>query len=177
MSNALPKSLLKASVARVAGLVVFTEPTKQLARRYEAFWKRKVKNNMPTFRYAKLVRDNIPRFHEESGHTITSKKLSGKELVRALAEKLHEEADEVDEALNREELVEEIADVQQIINDFCMVSGISIEELTHVMDKKAERKGGFAEGAYIETVTMPDENDQWVAYCRKSPEKYPEIKT
>lgn len=177
MSNALPKNSLKASAARVAGLAVFTEPTKQSARRYEAFWKRKVKNNMPTFRYAKLVRDNIPRFHEESGHTIKSKNLSGKELVRALAEKLHEEADEVDGALSREELVEEIADVQQIINDLCAVSSISIKELTHMINKKAARKGGFSKGAYIDTVTMPDENDEWVAYCRKSPEKYPEINT
>lgn len=130
---------------------------------------------MPTFKYSKLVRDNIPRFHEESGHIIDWRALRGSELMRALARKLHEEADEVDGALSHDELIEEIADVQQIINDLCVVSDISQAELLAVMDKKAARKGGFTKGAFIETVTMSDDDDKWVTYCRQSPEKYPEV--
>lgn len=130
---------------------------------------------MPTFRYAKLVRDNIPDFHKESGHTLVGRKLTGAELVAALTEKLHEEADEVSSALTYEEMVEELSDVQQIINDLCTVSGISKKDMTAVMTKKAARKGGFLQGEYIETVTMPQEDDKWVAYCRSAPDKYPEI--
>lgn len=130
---------------------------------------------MPTFRYAKLVRDNIPEFHKESGHTLVRHKLAGAELVTALVEKLHEEADEVSGALNRDELVEELSDVQQIIDDLCAVSNISKDDIATVMTKKAARKGGFLQGEYIDTVTMPNEDDKWVAYCRRSPEKYPEI--
>ena len=130
---------------------------------------------MPTFRYAKLVRDNIPGFHIESGHTYVGKKLEGKELVDALVAKLHEETDEVDGALIRDELVEELADVQQIINDLCVVSSISNEELLAVMTKKTARKGGFLQGEYIDTVTIPNEADEWAAYCRQAPEKYPEV--
>ena len=131
---------------------------------------------MPTFRYAKLVRDNIPSFHIESGHTFTGRTLKGKELVDALVAKLHEEADEVDGALSPDELIEELADVQQIIDDLCTVSGIRKEDMTNVMAKKAARKGGFLQGKYIETVTMPTEDDKWVVYCRNAPDKYPEIK-
>ncbi|HMS93461.1 MAG TPA: nucleoside triphosphate pyrophosphohydrolase [Candidatus Saccharibacteria bacterium] len=130
---------------------------------------------MPTFRYAKLVRDNIPGFHIESGHTFTGRKLKGKELVNALVAKLHEETDEVDGALSHDELVEELADIQQIIDDLCTVSGISKKDMTAVMTKKAARKGGFLQGEYIETVTMPTD-DEWVAYCRNAPDKYPEVK-
>ena len=130
---------------------------------------------MPTFRYAKLVRDNIPRFHDESGHTLVRHKLTGDELVAALTEKLHEEADEVSGALSHDELVEELSDVQQIIDDLCTVSNISKEDIASVMAKKTARKGGFLQGEYIETVTMPNEDDEWVAYCRRAPEKYPEI--
>ncbi len=130
---------------------------------------------MPTFRYEKLVRDNIPKFHEESGHTLVCQKLTGVKLVAALAEKLHEETDEVSGALTHDELIEELADVQQIIDDLCIVSRINKDDLHAMMMRKATRKGSFLQGEYIVTATMPDERDEWVAYCRRAPEKYPEI--
>ena len=130
---------------------------------------------MPTFRYAKLVRDSIPGWHRDNGHTVVGRQLAGEELLRALVMKLHEEADEVDGAMDRKELVEEIGDVQQIINDLLTTQEISEQELTEAMTKKTSRKGGFLKGEYIELMTIPDENDEWVQYCRKSPEKYPEI--
>lgn len=132
---------------------------------------------MPTFRYAKLVRDNITAWHKESGHVVEGRQLTGAELRAALAEKLHEEADEVSGALSHEELLEEIGDVQQIIDDLLTTEKISQEELRQVMAKKRERKGGFLKGEYIETVTIDDENDKWAQYCRRSPEKYPEVRS
>ncbi|UTX51700.1 nucleoside triphosphate pyrophosphohydrolase [Candidatus Saccharibacteria bacterium TM7i] len=131
---------------------------------------------MPTFVYEKLVRNNIPSFHDEAGHKSTVKKLEGSELTSALTAKLHEEADEVNAALTQDELIEELADVQQVIEDLCLTNNIPKEQLLEVMTKKSERKGGFSEGYYIETVTMPNEDDKWVTYCRNAPDKYPEIK-
>lgn len=131
--------------------------------------------NMPTFRYAKLVRDNIPGWHTENGHTVKGRQLEGDELRAALIEKLHEEADEVSGAMSREELIEEIGDVQQIINDLLVAEGISRDALDAVIKQKTARKGGFQKGEYIDTVTIPDENDKWAQYCRQSPEKYPEV--
>lgn len=130
---------------------------------------------MPTFRYDKLVRDKIGKWHVEAGHTPAITHLKGKELVAALCKKLHEEADEVDGALSQEELVEEIADVQQIIDDLCAVADIEKRVLDDIKKKKAAKKGGFKDGVYISTVAMPDENDKWAIYCRKSPDKYPEV--
>lgn len=129
---------------------------------------------MPTFRYDKLVRDNIPGWHTANGHTVRGEQLKGTELLKALVAKLHEEAEEVGGAMSREELVEEIGDVQQIINDICANQGITREELTMLIEKKTARKGGFLHGEYIETVTIPNEYDKWAQYCRNAPEKYPE---
>ena len=129
---------------------------------------------MPTFQFNKLVRDNIAEWHRESGHEPTVTILQGKDLKAALCDKLHEEADEVHAAATRDELVEEIADVQQVIDDLLMHNKISLAELKAVQTKKREKKGGFTKGIYIENVYMPNDHDKWAAYCRKNPEKYPE---
>ena len=131
---------------------------------------------MPIFKYAKLVRDNIPGWHRENGHTVRGRQLSKDELRTALIAKLREEADEIDSALSTEELVEEIGDVQQIIDDLCTTMGVDKDELAAAIAKKTGRKGGFLQGEYIDTVTIPDENDKWAQYCRRAPEKYPEVK-
>ena len=130
---------------------------------------------MPTFKYAKLVRDNIWRWHEECGHTVIGQKLHGVSLQKRLSEKLHEEVDEVGAALSREELIEEIADIRQVLDDLCVEAGISEAEVVASRAKKLAKKGGFRNGCYIETVTIPSEDDEWAQYCRKSPEKYPEV--
>ena len=130
---------------------------------------------MPTFQYNKLVRDNIAGWHEENGHIVTVRYLEGAELTKALCEKLHEEADEVHAAASQKELIEEIADVQQIIDNLCLHLGITSEEIYAIQKEKRDRKGGFDRGVYIEKVHMPNADDKWVQYCRKSPEKYPEI--
>ena len=101
--------------------------------------------------------------------------LKGRELQVALCNKLHEEADEVHAAATKEELIEEIADVQQIIDDLLMHSDISVADLKVVQTAKREKKGGFSKGIYIEKVYMPNDDDKWAAYCRKNPEKYPEV--
>lgn len=130
---------------------------------------------MPTFRFAKLVRDNIPGWHRQKGHTVKGCQLTSDELRRALIEKLHEEADEVDGALSREELVEELGDVQQIIWDICQTEGITREELEAGIAEKTGRKGSYVGGNYIETITILDETDKWAQYCRRQPDKYPEV--
>lgn len=130
---------------------------------------------MPTFKYAKLVRDNIWGWHEQSGHVVRGQKLTGANLRKKLSEKLHEEVDEVALAASRQELIEEIADVRQILDDLSAEEAISEAEIVAAQTKKLAKKGGFREGRYIDTVTIPNEDDEWAQYCRRSPEKYPEI--
>jgi predicted house-cleaning noncanonical NTP pyrophosphatase (MazG superfamily) len=130
---------------------------------------------MPKFYYKKLVRNNIPGFHHESGHTVEGKMLENNELKLALISKLHEEADEIPVQDTADTaVIEEIADVQQVLDNLKQLYGIGDAALQEVMTKKRERKGDFLEGHYIETVYMPSD-DKWVEYCRRSPEKYPEL--
>jgi predicted house-cleaning noncanonical NTP pyrophosphatase (MazG superfamily) len=130
---------------------------------------------MPKFKYAKLVRDNIPGWHRDNGHIVEGWQLTGDELRTALIGKLHEEADEISGAMSRDELIEEVGDVQQVIDDLLISQGVSRDELLVAIKRKTDRKGGFKKGEYIETVTIQNEDDEWAQYCRRSPEKYPEV--
>ena len=130
---------------------------------------------MPIFQYAKLVRDNIKKWHEEAGHTVMATQLTGDKLKTALMHKLQEECEEAMATTNRSELIEELADVQQVIQDLCNVAAISRSEIDAIRIKKLDRKGGFSKGVYIEQVSIPNEEDTWAKYCRKDPIKYPEL--
>lgn len=130
---------------------------------------------MPKFAFRKLIRDNILDKHIEAGHKIDHTVLSDNELKTALRKKLHEEADEIPIRDNPDdEIIEEIADVQQVIDDLKLSYGITSDDVRLAQEHKFKMKGGFNGGVYIESVTA-DESDEWVTYYRSNPEKYIEI--
>ncbi len=131
---------------------------------------------MLTFQFNKLIRDKILQLHSDAGHTMKYEYLQGEALKEKLREKLHEEADEIpirDEA--DAEIIEEIADVQQVLDDLKREYGITSRQVSEAQTVKFDKKGGFSEGIFIHTATLP-ESDKWVKYYRNSPHKYPEIK-
>ena len=131
---------------------------------------------MPTFLFNKLIRDKILQMHIDVGHTITYENLKGEALKAKLRDKLHEEADEIPIRDKKDdEVIEEISDVQQVLDDLKAQYGISDEQVREAQAAKFNKKGGFADGVFIESVTLP-ERDEWVKYYRKSPEKYPEVR-
>lgn len=130
---------------------------------------------MATFSFQKLIRDKILDEHIKAGHDIKYRMLGGEELIAALRKKLHEEADEIPVRTKADdEIIEEIADVKQIIADLEAHYEINDEQVEMVRQRKFDKKGGFACGVYVESVTLP-ESDEWVKYYRAAPEKYPEL--
>lgn len=130
---------------------------------------------MPTFQFQKLIRDKILQLHFDAGHTVDYKKINGTELKTKLREKLHEEANEIPiREKCDDEIIEEIADVQQVLDDLKRQYDITDEQVRKAQQAKCNKKGGFVDGVFIESVTVP-EHDEWVNYYRKSPNKYPEL--
>ncbi len=130
---------------------------------------------MSRYQWKKLVRDKIVDRVKNEGHQIDYKKLSKEELSLTLLDKLEEELTEVKTAQNKQELTEELADLQQIIDDICQVNQISLTELKSVQAKKKAKKGGFTEGFYVESVEIADPDDPWIEYFENQPDKYPKI--
>ncbi len=89
--------------------------------------------------YNKLVRDRIPEIIEESGAECKTKLLSDEEYLKMIDAKLDEELAEYHKNQN----IEELADLLEVIHAAVIARGYTLEELEEVRAKKAEKRGGF----------------------------------
>jgi predicted house-cleaning noncanonical NTP pyrophosphatase (MazG superfamily) len=133
------------------------------------------RSSMRTFRKEKLARDKIIDHIQALGGKVSWRYLSDQEYGQALRTKLIEEAHEVLQAQSREELIQELADIFEVIDAIKQLYAINQEEIINAQDKKRESKGGFFERIYIEHASYPS-GSQWEKYCLDNPDKYPEIK-
>ena len=131
---------------------------------------------MPVFQFKKLVRDKLPLIYEQLGEKIIARKLKGRELRVALKHKLIEEVSEIPADIeSRDDVIAELADASQLLGELKREYNVTDGEVDAMRSRKFSKKGGFSEGIFVETIELNDE-DEWVAYYRKEPLKYPEIK-
>lgn len=90
----------------------------------------------------KLVRDSIPEIIRQSGKQCEVALMSEAEFSQALREKLLEEAQEAVVA-SPENLVSELADLQEVIDALLVVYGIERESLIKEQTRKRTERGGF----------------------------------
>ena len=93
----------------------------------------------------KLVRDGIPEIIRQSGNRCEVAIMSEAELRQALREKLLEEASEA-AAASLENLVSELADVQEVIDALLALHGIEWEAVVKEQRRKRTERGGFTKG-------------------------------
>lgn len=96
--------------------------------------------------YHKLVRDNIPEIIAKTGKLARMHIADKKEYEQKLKEKLLEEAAELAEAMN----IEEMADVLEVIHAICDLKGIDKNQIESVRLKKAEDRGAFKQRIILE---------------------------
>lgn len=99
--------------------------------------------------YHKLIRDGIVKEMERRGKAFAVKKLSQKNFETALITKIEEEAGGVVKARNRQELMEELADVVAVIDAIKKVKKIGPAEFRSVQKANMKRKGGFAKRLWL----------------------------
>jgi predicted house-cleaning noncanonical NTP pyrophosphatase (MazG superfamily) len=129
---------------------------------------------MPKYVLGKLVRDRLPEMYAELGEVAELRRLKDDELWRALKQKFIEEVSELpDSTDDKEALTIELADLLRIIKDAATLAGVDMDEIEKADAKKIAEKGGFLEGAYIETLELKDD-DTWNEYYRNEPTRFPE---
>ena len=89
--------------------------------------------------YNKLVRDRIPEIIEASGKHCKTAILSEEEYLKLLDAKLDEELAEY----HKDQNIEELADLLEVIHAAAIARGYTLEGLEAVRAKKAEKRGGF----------------------------------
>ena len=90
--------------------------------------------------YNKLVRDRIPEIIEASGAECKTEILSDEKYREMIDAKLDEELAEY----HKDQNIEELADLLEVIHAATLARGYTLEELEDVRARKAEKRGGFA---------------------------------
>jgi predicted house-cleaning noncanonical NTP pyrophosphatase (MazG superfamily) len=93
----------------------------------------------------KLVRDRIPEIIREQGETPITSKVTGLAYRAALIDKLGEEVAEFVVASGRREIMEELADIKEVVDALAdTYDGVaSLEQIRLI---KRRDRGGFREG-------------------------------
>ena len=99
--------------------------------------------------YNKLVRDLIPDIIRTSGAECKVTVLSDKEYLKMIDKKLDEELAEY----HKDESIEELADLLEVIYAAAAARGYTVDELEAIRAEKKEKRGGFEKKILlIETV-------------------------
>ena len=99
-------------------------------------------------KYNKLVRDNIPEYIKSKGKVPITHVADETEYWEKLKEKLQEEVDE----FLKDDNIEEIADILEVIDAIANYKKFSREDIGRIKGKKAEERGKFKERIILEEV-------------------------
>jgi predicted house-cleaning noncanonical NTP pyrophosphatase (MazG superfamily) len=99
--------------------------------------------------YNKLVRDRIPEIIEADGSKAETRLLSPKEVIDHLKRKSIEEAQELVEAVEIDDVKKEIADLEEVLKSLKEILNVSEEEIEEIRQKRAKSRGRFLKGIYL----------------------------
>jgi len=105
--------------------------------------------------FKKVVRDKIPESIVERGELVTQVKIHGEELVAALKSKLIEEAIEVMDAKSTDEIMEELADVLEVVHALAHHLKVSLKNIEEARKSKRQKRGGFDQGKVLVKTIAP----------------------
>lgn len=106
--------------------------------------------------YNKLVRDKIPEIIAKEGKTVKFRAVKGEELDEAIRKKILEEAAELASAKTDSDIVEEAADLIEIVEAFLDRHVLIMPTVENRMGSKYREKGRFEYGFFLESVDEPE---------------------
>ena len=108
------------------------------------------------FRVQKLIRDRLPAIMRAQGLQVFDRRLNDAEFIAALKDKLLEEAQEVGAATSQVDLIDELADVMEVIAALADASGVPLQAVEERRQAKRAERGGFAERVFNAAVEARD---------------------
>lgn len=102
--------------------------------------------------YNKLVRDKIPSIIENDNKKCNYHKAKEKERLNYLIKKLHEETLELEASATREEVLEEIADIEDVLEMIALKYSWNENDIYIKRVNKCDKKGWFKEFIILDSV-------------------------
>ncbi len=106
--------------------------------------------------YNKLVRDKIPEIIKGNNGEPFTRILDDNEYKQELEKKLLEEYNEVLNTKTKEERIEELADMLEIISSLSKLENKTLEDIIKVAEIKKVKRGGFEDKIFLEKVIELD---------------------
>ena len=103
---------------------------------------------MAVKQYHKLVRDKIPEIIEATGQVCQTEILCDEDYLRLVDAKLDEELAEY----HRDQNLEELADLTEVIHAAVLARGYTLEDLERTRAEKYESRGGFTKKILLKEV-------------------------
>ena len=125
------------------------------------------------FKVDKLIRDGLPDMMRAQGLAVFTRRLDDAEFLTRLKDKLVEEAREAQAAASREDLIEELADLREVMLALIDASGVSEAEIEAARLMKRTERGGFDARVHNAAVVGPDDGPA-VGYYLARPAQYPQ---
>ena len=121
------------------------------------------KNEYKYLKFNKLIRDKNPQTIERSGGYCAYSILQHDKYISLLREKLVEEANEVLQAKNIDEITDELGDVLDVIKVMIKSMKIKRRKIWKCQRKKAKARGKLKKGIFCYYVKFPkDVNEKWM---------------
>jgi len=108
------------------------------------------------FRVQKLIRDGLPAIMRAQGLQVFDRRLNDAEFIAALKDKLVEEAQEVGAAASQADLIDELADVMEVVAALVEASGVRPDQIEARRHAKRAERGGFDERVFNAAVEARD---------------------
>ncbi len=106
--------------------------------------------------FNKLVRDRVPELIRERGERVTTARLDEEAIIRALRQKLVEEAYEVLDAKDLESVLVELADIREVVDSLIQHLKAQDPDVSEQQVEKRSKLGAFDEGVVLlETESLP----------------------
>jgi predicted house-cleaning noncanonical NTP pyrophosphatase (MazG superfamily) len=100
----------------------------------------------------KLVRDKIPDIIRASGRTPRVTTLASREFQAALTDKLDEEVAELIAARTTDAVIEEAADVVEVLIAMAGEWGVNLDNILKAADRKRTDRGGFGRRLWLDGI-------------------------
>jgi predicted house-cleaning noncanonical NTP pyrophosphatase (MazG superfamily) len=131
---------------------------------------------MRRFLFNKLARDKSIKMLEDKGAILKSSKLEdNNEYLEAITQKIVEELEEVFDSQSQEELIVELADLEEVLSAFKKLVSIDQKDIDAVRKAKADERGLFDERIFVEHADIPESAKEEIEYFSGQPDRYPEV--